>query len=48
MIEELIIPEKLVGTELLCYLYPKKFDDQKNKSAVNLFHELFKPFEIEL
>lgn len=29
MIEELIIPEKLVGTELLCYLYPKKFDDQK-------------------
>lgn len=40
MIEELIIPEKLVGTELLCYLYPKKFDDQKNKSAVDLLHRI--------
>ena len=40
MIEELIIPEKLVGTELLCYLYPKKFDDQKNKSAVDLLHKI--------
>ncbi len=40
MIEELIIPEKLVGTELLCYLYPKRFDDQKNKSAVDLLHRI--------
>lgn len=40
MVEELIIPEKYVGTKLLCYLNPNRFNDQKNRSAVELLHRI--------
>lgn len=37
---KLIIPSEIFGTELLCYLYPSKFDDQEEKTAAILLHKI--------
>lgn len=39
-VEEFIVPERLVDRELLCFLYPNRFKEHKNKSAVELLHKI--------
>jgi hypothetical protein len=38
--KELIIPEEIFGSDLLCYLFPSKFENQEIKTAAIVLHKI--------